>query len=121
MALPFSLSGIGELLVDRDSYDGFDRPQSAALVSRLGTGSSAGDQILQQGSLPFRQATIGGTFYDADDVALMRSYSDAKSEVTFTDDTGTSYGVVVFDFAAKSLGGRWDWTAVLVETSVLGS
>lgn len=121
MSLPFSITGVGSLLVDDDGYDGFDRPPFATMTSILSNGTSSGDQLIQSGSLPRRQAGLTGTSYLSADIATLRGYSDSKEVVTFTDGDGDTFDVVVMEFSAKAHTGCWDWTMLLVEDEAEGS
>lgn len=112
MALPFSMDGIGELLVE--GYDGFDRPQSSTLVAILGTDDSRGDQVLQQGALYRRQARVTGMLFDIADVDLLRQYSDTKEVVIFTDGNARDYAVHVFDLSIRDFTYRWEFAMQLV-------
>lgn len=119
MSLPFTLDGVDDLLVEE--YSGFDRTGFARLIGVLGSGSSSGDEIIQSGALPLRQASLSGTLYTLADVDTIRGYSDAKDEHTFTDGDGVSRTVVVFEFTVTAYTGRWSWSMTLVETEAVGS
>lgn len=113
MAYPFALGTISAFLVE--TYDGFDRPNRAALVDLISDGTSTNDQVMQQGGQATNQATVTGWLYESADVVLARGYRDSKEIVDFTDGDGATWSVVVFDFTAKSLTGRWRFTATLVD------
>jgi hypothetical protein len=116
VTLPFTLEAVSEFLVD--TYDGFDRPNTAQLVDLLGDGSGSGnDQVLQQGNSPYLQATITGTLTSLADVTLVRGYYDSRDELTFTDGDGEAHGVRILEFAARAFTGWWTFTMQLVETT----
>lgn len=116
MTLPFALEDVTLFLVD--TYDGFDRPNTAQLVGLLGDGTGSGnDQVLQQGSSPYRQATLTGTLTSLADVTLVRGYYDSREELTFTDGDGESHGVRVLEFNARAFTGWWSFTMQLLETT----
>jgi hypothetical protein len=122
VTLPFTLEDVTLFAVA--TYDGFDRPNTAQLVSLLSDGTVAGiDQVLQQGNSPYRQATLTGTLTSAVDVALVRGYYDSREELAFTDGDGELHGVRILEFAAQAFTGWWTFTMQLLETtrSVEGS
>lgn len=116
MTLPFTLEAVADFLVD--TYDGFDRPNTAQLVSLLGDGTSSGnDQVLQEGSSPFRQATITGTLVSSADIALVRGYYDSREELTFVDGDGEEHGVRILEFSSRAFTGYWTFAMQLLETT----
>ena len=118
-AYPFTLGAVSECFVE--TYDGFNRPSKAVLVDLLSDGTSANDQVLQQGSLPFRQALLGGWLYSASDVDLLRAYNDTKETVAFTDADGGTFDVVVLDCSVKAFGGLWSYQLTLLDATITGS
>lgn len=114
MSLPFTLGGIENLLVE--VYDGFDRPNTAQLVGLLSDATGSGtDQVLQQGSMPYRQASVSGTLVEAADVALARDYFDSREVVLFTDGDGEAHQVRLLEFSARAYTGWWTFAMQLLE------
>lgn len=114
MSLPFSLGALERLLVE--TYDGFDRPNTAELVGLISDGTGSGtDQVLQQGSLPYRQAAVTGTLTEAADVVLARGYYDSREVVVFTDGDGEVHQVRLLEFSARAFTGWWTFAMQLLE------
>jgi hypothetical protein len=114
VTLPFTLGAVSEFLVA--TYDGFDRPNTAQLVSLLGDGTGSGfDQVLQQGNSPFKQATLTGTLTSLADVNLVRGYYDSRDPVDFTDGDGDEHLVRILEFAAVAFTGWWTFTMQIYE------
>jgi hypothetical protein len=116
VTLPFTLEDVTLFLVD--TYDGFDRPNTLQLVSLLGDGTRTGnDQVLQEGSSPFRQATLTGTIVSSADIALLRGYYDSREELTFVDGDGEEHGVRILELTARAFTGWWSFAMQLIETT----
>lgn len=111
----FALGSIDPLL--DATFDSFVRPNTAQLVSLLGDGSTTDDQVLQQGSSPFRQGSITATITELADYIAIRGYAETHEEVDFRDGNGTEYTVRVLDFDAKDQTGWWDISATLLRVS----
>ena len=104
------------------SQDGWDLPQSAQLVRILSDGTSEQNEVLQQGSWPFRQLTLGGVTDDVAELAILRGYNHSKESVLYTDPDDETLDVRVFDFAAAQTNNSvWQWRMVLVEVESGGS
>jgi hypothetical protein len=122
VTLPFTLEDITFLGVA--TYDGFDRPNTAQLVSLLSDGTGSGsDQVLQQGNSPYKQATLTGTITSLADINLLRGYYDSRENLSFTDGDAQEHTVRILDFGAQAFTGWWTFTLVLFEiaTPVEGS
>lgn len=117
MTLPFTLGGVTLFLVD--TYDGFDRPNSAQLVGLLGDGSTGGDQVLQEGNSPFRQATLTGTLVSSADIALVRGYYDSREQLIFTDGDGVDHSVRILEFSSRAFTEYWTFAMQLFEDLAL--
>lgn len=116
MSLPFTLGDVALFLVE--GYDGFDRPNTAQLVALLGDGTNSGnDQVLQEGSSPWRQAGITATLTSREDVQLLRGYYDTREEITLIDGDGEEHGVRIFEFGAQAFTGWWTCAMQLIETT----
>lgn len=112
----FRLGAVTPLLVQ--NFDGFDRPNTAQLVALLGTTTSTGDQVLQQGSTPWLQAGISGTVLSEADVATLRGYYLTREPVRFVDGNGNATDVRVLEFKATDHTDWWEFTAQLLESDV---
>jgi hypothetical protein len=112
MPLPFTIGAVAELYVQ--DYDGFDRPPHVSVVSTLSDGIASGNQVLQSGSVPLRQATATGTLYNESDVILLRGYQESSEAVAFRDGDGREYTVRVLEFSARAFTGRWSFGMSLV-------
>jgi hypothetical protein len=116
VTLPFTLGDVTLFLVD--TYDGFDRPNTAQLVSLLGDGSGSGnDQVLQQSNSPYRQTTLTGTLTSLADVTLVRDYYDSREELPFVDGDGGIHTVRILEFTARAFTGWWTFAMQLLETA----
>jgi hypothetical protein len=109
----FSL-GTVDLMVQ--SFDGFDRPNTAQLVTVLSDGVSTHHQVLQSGSVLYLQAGISGVVVEPADIATLRGYADSHETVLFTDGNGNTTDVRVLEFSAKDLTLWWEFSAMLLES-----
>ena len=92
--MAFSLGSITGLIVS--TWEGFDFPEKAAVQDLLGDGSSDTlNALIQGGALGFARAGISGTLTNSTDLGNMRTYFQAKTTQTFTDDTGATFSVNV--------------------------
>lgn len=110
----FALGAVDPLYVDK--FGGFDRPRFVSLVSVLSDGTPGPFQVMQSGSLPMRTASVTGEILDAGDVAVLRGYDDAKSEVIFRDGNGNLTLVRVLELSIADETYRWTFAATLVAT-----
>jgi hypothetical protein len=110
----FSIGSVSFLAVM--SFAGFDRPQTATLVTLIGDGVSTRDQVLQQGATPFLQATVSGVLTESADVAALRGYYASKETVSFTDGNGNTTDVRVLEFSATDLTDWWEFDMTLLES-----
>jgi hypothetical protein len=108
---------LGSVTLLSGSFSGFDLEQSRSRVAILSDGTSVRNEVIQQGSTPYRQATIAFTCETADAETIRGYYEDA-TEVTFANYEDESSTVLVFDFARSIVvNGLWSCTATLIELS----
>jgi hypothetical protein len=114
-----SLVTIGDVeeLVD-ESYSGFAYPARKTQMPLLETDDdTSGNVVIQEGSKPYRQATISVVVESTVDMELIRGYEESGDEVTFVDRSGDERTVLVFAFgqAARAGDDAWDVTLTLLE------
>jgi hypothetical protein len=100
-------------------YTGWDLPQTSSLVLLLSDGSSTKNQVLQQGALPFPQATISGYVTDYTVIQALRAYHASKAAITFVDhDLTDTRTVRIFECTAPQLWpGLWQYSIVLIDVT----
>lgn len=108
---------LGSLNLIQTAYSGFGYPATGQVVSVLGDGTgTGGNAVLQQGALPFRQATVSWVAENPTDVATARGYSETLESVEYTDHDGDSFDVRVIGFTSSVLvGDFWNCSATLLE------
>jgi hypothetical protein len=100
-------------------YTGWDLKQTSQLVLLLSNGTSEGNEVLQQGALPFPQAAIAGYVEDYPTILQLRAYHKSKEAITFMDhDLAETKTVRVFECTAPQLWpGLWQYSIVLIDVS----
>lgn len=93
----FSLGSVTPFLVQ--DWEGFDYPETAKVSPLLAAvAGSVGNALIQSPSYGYREATITGTIVSSSHLSTLAGYYTAKSAQTFTDDTGATFTVRVFEF-----------------------
>jgi len=109
-----TLDPLGQVL----SYDGFDRPNTAQLVTVLSDGTYAATQVLQQSALPRKRASLRVLTYTQADVDYLRTAYDARSVLSFTDCDGLPPDVQILEFIAeRGQVGRRFFNMTLIEAT----
>lgn len=99
------------------AYSGFAYQGHKQVVPILGTGTSAGNSVLQQSALGYREASLTLGAMSIDDLDTLRAYDETSEAVDMTDDDGTRE-VRVLSFASTLAGaGLWNVSLTLQELS----
>lgn len=113
----FSIAGTVDPL-GVETFDGFDLPQTTSRVLVLSDGTSAKNEVLQQGTLPLLTAQVSGTLLEPEHVATLRAAYATKEVGVFTDGNGNATSVRVYEFRATDETDWWPFAMTLVEADV---
>ena len=99
------------------AYSGFSYPSLRTLQRLIGNGTAAGNVAIQEGSKPYRQATISVLAESTADFETVRGYYENGSQVDFVDRTGYSRTVLLEALTPAAHPGEdaWDVTLTLLE------
>lgn len=116
----FTLAGEA---INVNSFAGFDRPDDVQVVGLLATAISTHDSVLQQGSRPNPQATVGGRTSDYDQIALLKTYRDSHEVVSFVEPDEGEHQVVILTLSVNKVAPTlflWEWSATMIEMELTG-
>ena len=109
--------GIVDALI-ADDHDAFVYPEAAQISPLLSDVIAERNFVLQGSGLSARQAHRSWVVVPTADMQTLRGYSSAKTEVTLTEEDGTTRTVFLMDFdATQRFVGYWDISALLIETA----
>lgn len=111
-----ALGGVTDL-VDQ-AYSGFDYPANRTMLALLENAvGSSGNVVIQEASLPYRQANLSVLVESYADWELLRDLKDAGDPVDFTDNRGLERSVLIYSMSSSQHAGGegWDVAFVLLE------
>lgn len=105
-----------EDLVDT-AYSGFDYPANRTELLLLeNEEGSSGNVVIQEGSLPYRRATVTVIAESLADRDTLRGYKDAGDDIEFVDSDGLLRSVSIFSCSSSKRDAEtWEVTFVLLE------
>ena len=106
---------LGSATLLSGAFSGFDYQQPKTRVSLLSDGTSVRNEVVQQGSYPYREATVAFVAETTDTDAI-RGYYENGTQVTFVDYEDQERTVLVYDFSRSIImDGLWSCTVTLLE------
>lgn len=77
---------------------------------------STGNEVVQESSIGFRRGTLTFTAENRDDRDTIRGYDEASTQVTFTDEDGSTCTVLVDSYSADwMVGDLWHVEVTLIQ------
>lgn len=113
---------LGTLTIDHlTAKEGPNYRQTAQRVAILSDGTSARNEVLQQGALPALEWRVTGFLESSSDVATLRGYYASHDSVEWIDPTTSDdLNVRVFELALRQVGASvWSFDATLLESDEL--
>lgn len=111
-----TLGSVDELIAA--DHNAFTYPERAQVLPLLGTDSSTRNYVLQGSAPTVRQASRSWVAVPTADMETLNGYATDKTEVTLTEEDGTTRPVILMGFNAhQRFVGVWDVNCTLIETA----